>query len=451
MFKHVLIPLATLLMLPASLSIAADPGPEIWDLDALSTAPAFRWDDEKSSIRSLIYEGATIDGKATEVFAFYADPSTVGMENPPSAPYPAVVCIHGGGGTAFAEWIDLWARRGYAAISMDLSGRRPAAPDFDPKTGALKPSPEAHKKASRTKLERGGLDHTHDDKFASVGGSTDDDWPYHAVTNVILAHSLIASFDQVDADRTAVTGISWGGYTTCLVASIDSRFKAAVPVYGCGFLHEGESIQKPAIDALDPEKRQLWIDRYDPGSHLPKCQVPILFVNGTNDVHYVLDSYAKSFNAVPDDTEKNIRIEVKMRHGHQPGWEPAEIGLFIDAHCRDGKALPSVTSLSSEPQTGLRATYLSETAIAKAELHYTIDTGLRAKREWQSAPLSIDESNHGLSGKAVPAAANTWFISLTDDRDAMITSAVQFSDQPSESANSIAPDQSLAVRSSQRP
>lgn len=107
------ISLLLLMLLP--LTVHAE---EIWDLDALSTAPAFHWDDEKSSVRSLIYEGATIDGQPTEVFAFYADPSTVGMKNAPEAPYPAIVCIHGGGGTAFADWVNFWARRGYAAISM---------------------------------------------------------------------------------------------------------------------------------------------------------------------------------------------------------------------------------------------------------------------------------------------------------------------------------------------
>ena len=116
-----------------------------------------------------------------------------------------------------------------------------------------------------------------------------------------------------------------------------------------------------------------------------------------------------------------------MRHGHGPGWEPEEIGLFIDAHCRDGKALPDVTTLSSDLKRGLRASYVSETAIKKAQLHYTTDTGLRSKREWQSHDLSVDESNHTIVGKGAPADANTWFISLTDDRDAMISSAIQFS------------------------
>jgi hypothetical protein len=39
-----------------------------------------------------------------------------------------------------------------------------------------------------------------------------DQWSYHAVANVILAHSLLLSFGDVDKERTAVTGISWGGY-----------------------------------------------------------------------------------------------------------------------------------------------------------------------------------------------------------------------------------------------
>lgn len=414
-------------ILLSSLLIIPIHAQEIWDLESLSAPPTFRWDDDKSSIRSLLYKGATIDGKATEVFAFYADPSTVDGNGAPAKPYPAVVLIHGGGGTAFAEWVNLWARRGYAAIAMDLAGRRPPPPAFDPKSGALLPGSHAHKKESRLKLELGGLGHTHNEKFASIATrTTDDDWPLHAVTNVILAHSLIRSFSQVDAGRTAVTGISWGGYTTCIVASVDSRFKAAVPVYGCGFLHQGESVQKPSIDALAPEHRQQWITRYDPGSHLPKCRVPILFVNGTNDVHYCLDSYRKSYDAVPDGNGKNIRIEVNMRHGHAPGWAPEEIGLFVDSYCKNDTPLASITRLSSDQKRGLRASYHSETRIDKAQLHFTTDTGLQSKRKWQNRELLIEPKSHSLKGTSVPSEATTWFVSITDERGAMVSSAPQF-------------------------
>lgn len=36
-----------------------------------------------------------------------------------------MVLVHGGGGTAFADWVKLWTARGYAAISMSYDGMMP--------------------------------------------------------------------------------------------------------------------------------------------------------------------------------------------------------------------------------------------------------------------------------------------------------------------------------------
>ncbi len=405
-----------------------------WDLDALkNNVPAMKWVKQGEAVTSLTYAGEKFQGKDTEVFAFYASPITLG-EAKPGTKFPGVVLIHGGGGTAFADWAFLWAKRGYAAIAMDLSGSRPPDPVYDAKTGA----PVGHQSDAnlRTRLPNGGPMHGHAEKFDSIGGETSDDWPFHAAASVMRAHTLLRSFPEVQGENTAVTGISWGGYTTCLVASLDDRFKAAVPVYGCGFLHEGESVQKPSIDKLDPERRALWVKEYDPGSLLPRCHVPIFFVNGTNDVHYVLDSYMKSFNVVPG--EKQMRIEVNMRHGHPPGWAPQEIGLFIDSKCRGGKPLP----VPGKPEIKGDVVELpcESTSAVKALLHYTTGTGLRSKREWTSTPATSTGTLQILrvvDGKPVmgkvftapkpPAEANTWFISVTDERGAMVTTEVQFS------------------------
>lgn len=388
-----------------------------WNLTALkSQVPAKQWLRQDSPVHSLTYEGEKFQGKATEVFAFYASPITLGAAKP-GARFPGVVLIHGGGGTAFADWVYLWAKRGYAAIAMDLSGSRPPDPVLDPKTGA----PSGHQSDSklRTRLPNGGPNHGHAEKFDSIGGDTSDDWPFHAAASVIRAHSLLRSLPEVDAEHTAVTGISWGGYTTCLVASLDDRFKAAVPVYGCGFLFEGESVQKPSIDKLG-DRRADWIREYDPSSLLPRCRVPILFVNGTNDVHYPLDSYMKSFDLVPG--PKQMRIEVNMRHGHPPGWAPKEIGLFIDSHCRAGKALP-LPAKSVIDGAEIRVTCSSQTALKKAELNYTIDTGLRSKRLWQTVPATIEGNT--ITAPKPPAAANAWFLTITDERDAMVSTTVE--------------------------
>lgn len=432
----------TLLSLTLCLCLHAEQaGP--WNLDALkSSVPAMKWLRQDQPIHSLTYAGEKYQGHDTEVFAFYASPLTLG-DAKPDAKFPGVVLIHGGGGTAFAEWVHLWAKRGYAAIAMDLNGSRPPEPQFDEK-GLAKSN--AHDQKTRTRLPNGGPPHGHPEKFESIGGDTSDDWPFHAAASVMRAHTLLRSFPEVDAERTAVTGISWGGYTTCLVASLDDRFKAAVPVYGCGFLHEGESVQKPSIDKLG-DRAALWVKEYDPGSLLPRCRVPILFVNGTNDVHYPLDSYMKSFNAVPG--EKHVRIQVNMPHGHPPGWAPQEIGLFIDSKCLKGTPVPGNPELvTTQPLAVVGAPVIkgdhievpcqiTNGAIKKAELHYTTDAGPRSKRQWKTLEAKVAFSSHNGSGQSFtsgstitaptpPADANTWFISVTDQRGAMVSTTVQF-------------------------
>lgn len=419
-----------------------------WNIDALKkNVPTMKWVRQDQPVHSLTYAGEKYQGHDTEVFAFYASPITLGTSYKPGTKFPGVVLIHGGGGTAFADWVHLWAKRGYAAIAMDLAGSRPPDPVFDPKTNA----PVGHQSDSklRTRLPNGGPFHGHPEKFDCINTpDTSDDWPFHAAASVMRAHSLLRSFAEVDAEHTAVTGISWGGYTTCLVASLDDRFKAAVPVYGCGFLHEGESVQKPSIDKLDPEHRALWVKEYDPGSLLPRCRVPILFVNGTNDVHYVLDSYMKSYNVVPG--EKHLRIQIKMPHGHPPGWAPQEIGLFIDSKCKVGTpvigAKPYLITTQPLAEVGHPVVKndvievhcrIDNGHIKKAELHYTADSGLRSKREWKTLPATITGGVMDGSGRTFiagyvittpkpPADANTWFITVTDERDAMVSTVVEF-------------------------
>lgn len=384
----------------------------VWNMEKLQATPGMKWLDQSAPVHSLFYDGEPYQGHPVDVFAFYASPATIGDASAPK-PYPAVVLIHGGGGTAFPEWALLWAKRGYAAIAMDLAGRRPAAPSFDA-AGNITVAP----KVERPRVERPGPDQGPEEKWKSIGGEISDDWPFHAVGNAIRAHSLIRSFPDVDAERTAVTGISWGGYTTSIVASIDPRFRAAVPVYGCGFLFEGESVQKPQLDALEPERRAEWIRLYDPSSHLGNCRTPILWVNGTNDVHYPLDSYAKSAALVKG--PRFFRIEVKMPHGHSPGWKPEEIGHFIDGYCQGGPKLRglSVPELAADGTATVR---YSGAMPAKVQLHYTVATGLRSNRDW----ISVDATaKDGVITAQVPAEANTWFVSYTDKPGGMYTSQI---------------------------
>lgn len=389
----------------------------LWDFAALSAAPNFRWLERSKPIHSLIYEGLPYQGRVAEVFAWYANPVTMGeVAEVPESRFPAVVLIHGGGGTAFAKWVHLWAKRGYAAIAMDLGAHQPPHLEYDSSTGELL-GDVTKDIENRTSLKTGGPTQTAPDKFDSVERDPEHHWPRHAVANAILAHSLLRSFDEVDAERTAITGISWGGYTTCITASVDPRFQAAVPVYGCGFLYEGESNQKPEIDKLSPESREKWIELYDPSSHLPHSRVPLFFVNGTHDPHYPLDSHVRTVGLPLGPVA--VRIEPQMLHSHEHGWAPKEIGWFIDSYCRPGS--DSLPQLGAPKIAGdsIVVIYTSAVPVKSATLHYTADTGPRDQRTWQQSAAMITADS--IIVPLYPRGTNTWFINVTDQRGAMVS------------------------------
>jgi hypothetical protein len=180
-------------------------------------------------------------------------------------------------------------------------------------------------------------------------------------------------------------------------------------------------VQRPAIDALDEANRELWIRRYDPSSHLARCRVPILFVNGTNDQHYPLRSYSRSFQLVPG--PKQIRIQVRMGHSHQAGWQPAAIGLFIDTHVRGKAALP----ILGAPQfkDGIASvSYRSDVPLKTASLHFTTSVGLLVDRKWNTVSATFDDNT--LTTPDVSDDATIWYLSATDRRGAMTSTDVIF-------------------------
>jgi dienelactone hydrolase len=275
-----------------------------------------------------------------------------------------MVLVHGGGGRAFEKWAEHWAKQGYVALAMDLAGRAPAG-----------------------RLPDGGPDQSDKVKFRNfTAADAHEMWTYHAVAAVVRGHSLLRSLPEVDPDRTGITGISWGGYLTCIVAGIDPRFKVAVPVYGCGYLGENSHWTDRSLAAMTPEARDLWLRLWDPSQYVGGTRYPILFVNGTTDFAYPLDSYQKTYRQVRSKW-RHVSVAVNRPHGHI--WTFPEVDAFVESVLSDGRPLVRVEA--PEVSGGRLEVKLDRvTGFKETSLCYTTNSGPWQKRQWQKVPASIE-------------------------------------------------------------
>jgi len=386
-----------LLLLPTSLRAEPFTGP--WNLAELEKAPTVEWIDKTGPVRALYYSGEAYNGKPTRVFAYYAEPEKI------DGKLPAMVLVHGGGGTAFREWAELWAKRGYVAIAMDLAGCG----------------------ADRKPLPDGGPGQGDDTKFPEKKRDHKEMWTYHAVADVIRANSLLRSLPHVDPERIGITGISWGGYLTCIVAGLDQRFKVAVPVYGCGFLHEN-STWLGRFAKLEPEWRKEWVANFDPSIYVGQATMPVLFVNGTNDFAYPMDSYQKTYRLVKN---RSLCLTVNMPHGHPQGWAPKEIGIFVDSvvgkgtKLREIRGTPDVQIVNEMPFVVYGIAQNPAKPIVKSvQLHWTTDVKLPwQQRKWQTAGMMGMPGNATdfYSAKFPTDRPIVYFVTVTDERGAVVS------------------------------
>lgn len=252
--------------------------------------------------------------------------------------------------------------------------------------------------------------------FDQLDEPVEDQWGYHAVADILLAHSLLATQPQVDAARIGLTGVSWGGYLTCIAAGVDHRFRFAAPVYGCGFLGDNP-FWRVVLAGMAEERQQRWLDLWDPSSFLGQAAMPFCWVTGTNDFAFSMDILQKSYRLPPG--ERTLCLRVEMPHGHGgPGENPEEIRVFADGLLCGGGRLARITG---QGLTGGKAwaTFEAERPISRAELNFTRAEGFWTDRKFNILPAAIDGNR---IEAAVPPLTTAGFLNLFDDRGCVASS-----------------------------
>lgn len=351
------------------------------------TAPAYTAVPEKDAgaMKAIRYKGLDYMGHSTEVFAYIGYPENASKTNK----LPAVVLAHGGGGTAYADWVRLWVNRGYIAIAMDLEGHMP-----DTGTDTYAWSGPANQGMEDITI-RNEPEH--------------NQWMYHAVADVYLARLLLAADERVDDTRVGVVGISWGGVITAVAIAKNSCFAFAAPIYGCGFLNEDKSW----MGALyTPKVTSLW----DASNWLSGCTVPTLWVCGDNDTSFDLNIITKSAALVKNST---LCFVPGLEHGHNQGWDVPYPYDFADSVVKGGKGFIKITKQPTKSDPTLTFTSPQGVSVKSAEVHYS-------SAGYWNVTWSVKALYPGADSVAVavPGGTKYYYVLLKDNNGNAVTSAL---------------------------
>lgn len=368
--------LASVMLLGAGLAAAAATAPPrftgLWEVEALSQTPAHEWGATRDGVREVWFTSAVYLNQPTRVFAY------LGVPEAGSGPFPGLVLLHGYGQNADPQWVRYWMDRGYAAIAVDLDARDPNGP-----------------------LPDGGPALRTVNIFGPFPWSNPrNGWSYHAVARAMLAHSLLAAQPGVDPERIGVTGMSWGGFATCLVAGVDARLRAAAALYGCGFLMEN-SFWLQYVTPLDCRRLEEYRTLLDPGAFLPGVTCPMLFQVGADDPFFPPDSQRHSWEVCGGD--KRTAYRPAFVHGEFWRWPDGrgETEWFFDHELKGGPAPPRVRLLEESEET-LTCAVVPAGAVTGVFLNTTTDVGAWSVRHWTQNPLQVAADDLGRFGVRLP-------------------------------------------------
>ena len=345
---------------------------------------------ESSNIHSLFFNSLPYEGKATKTFAWLGIPEKkVGQEK-----VPGIVLVHGGGGTAFKEWVERWNNHGFAAISIAVEGQT------DEKDSGAK---EGH-------IPTGWRQHANSGPYRTgIYGDSDkplkDQWMYHAVADTILAHSLLRSHPRIDSENVGVMGISWGGVIVSTVVGIDTRFSFGIPTYGCGNLADAANQYGKALGD-NTVYRQTW----DPVHYLPRATMPLLWQSWPEDKHFPLDSQSSSYKR--SSGPRLVSLRPGMGHGHGPPWTHADSYAFAKSVVKTSKPWCAQKEVSKNKGI-VKAAFSSSKPFESAVLVSTTDTGITGSRAWTKTQASLVNNNETWTATAsLPPGTTAWFLNF---------------------------------------
>jgi cephalosporin-C deacetylase-like acetyl esterase len=235
-------------------------------------------------------------------------------------PLPAVLMLHGTNGSSrdFISIAVYIASKGYIVMCIDAPG-----------CGSSSKEPACT--ASN---------------IVNVSGGPEGAYYYHAVWSAIRAVTLLKSMEDVDGGHIAVAGASMGGLETYIVAAVDPRVRAAIPIVASGnyrdLVMSGSLANHMIPKTFDvrSEFADSMVKQFDVYFYASKIDKPILVLASTNDEFFTLHAINDTFTAIPY-PGKVMNLAPNWSHSKAyPGWMTAAI-LWLNYVFKNGSAVLS--------------------------------------------------------------------------------------------------------------
>lgn len=280
--------------------------------------------------------------------------------------YPAVLLVHGGGGTAYYQWVKEWNDRGYVAFAIDTEGHIPK------ESGTVENAPQD----LYTKSEYPA---PHNQNYADADNNPiEDTWMYYAVSLAVRANSFLRKLSFVDSDKVGICGISWGGIITSITTGYDDRFAFSIPIY-CTLNNYGSTGNIPSY-YNNHRNAIVWDD--DTG--MSRVNTPILFLAGINDINQTPQTVSKTASHC-----KNARISLVkgFLHSHAHALGREEPFAFADEIIFGRKTMAAFENQDPTAANGnLKVVAPKGTTVSGATLVYTDN----ADSGWSVKSLAAD-------------------------------------------------------------
>ena len=198
---------------------------------------------------------------------------------------------------------------------------------------------------------------------------------------------------------------------------------AALPVED--LLHNGHSIAVGYYD-LDGwlviyvcayySLAQIVNTYFDGSAYFQNVRIPTFLLNGTNYGAFAMPSNQRSAKAVQGPA--TFRYELRMHHGHRPGWETRNIYVFADSVERGG---PPLIRYESPRLEGDRAWvgFNSWAKVVEGKVYYTKVRSIWNEPNWEEASAKLAEPEMSVT---LPEGVTVHYFAATDERGLMVSS-----------------------------